>query len=239
MRGERVFGAALFGELDLRWIEVHADHAAAGGAQELDADQADETETDHEYRVTQGNIGLTHAVHGDGADGSEGGFPRIDGGTHLGAEIFRDEHVLRMTGDTFTGAHDPIADGKGVQAVTDLDYPPDTAVAQRGQGVEPLLHFVIGFLEAVLADALQHLLDLVGARLGFFDEAHAGLIDLHFFGAGAHHGVFVAHQNTAGPAYWNGHLFQPQLAGAVILNDLFQRLILKLRGQLCRIGSGG
>src|SRR4029450_12094078 len=86
-----------------------ADHVDAGGAEDRHQELPDQAEADHAGGLAEPRVGLPVALHGDGADGGEGGVLAADPGGHGHAQVARDPVVLGVEGVLVAGAGDLLA----------------------------------------------------------------------------------------------------------------------------------
>src|SRR5690606_29604990 len=83
----RDVAAELAGELELRGIDVDAEDAAAGGAEQLDGEQAEETEPDDGDPLADLGGSLADALQRDGPDRGAGGVIEAHAVGHADREV--------------------------------------------------------------------------------------------------------------------------------------------------------
>ena len=93
-------------------------------------------------------------------------------------------------------------------------------VQERLDALTPLGYSSVGVVETYLTHTLKYFPYLVGPSLGFLEQIHPSLLDLHAFGAGAYDRIQTPHQHAAAAANRFWHLFQPELPCSVILYNL-------------------
>ena len=109
-RDERLVDApAPSSQLDELRREVDPDDAAAGGAQDLGGELADQPQPDHRDALAEADVGLTHAVQRDAADRGEGRLREVDPLGNRHAEVRRDVVDLGVDGVVAAAARNAIA----------------------------------------------------------------------------------------------------------------------------------
>ena len=119
-RAERRTG--LLGPLAAVLDHVEPDHADPGGDEETDHELADEAQADHARGLTQLDLALAHAVHGDGPDGREGGVLGRDARRNRDAHVDGDPVVLGVQRILVARRGDQLADAEILGASPHLGY---------------------------------------------------------------------------------------------------------------------
>ena len=88
--------------------------------------------------------------------------------------------------------------------------------------MEPVADFLQRRLPAQCPGGVEDFADLIRAGLGFLEQIHPRLLDLHFFGADADDRMSDAHEQSPRRRRGPGHLLQFEPA-VLILGDLFHR----------------
>ena len=77
---------------DVAWAarslrKIDGDHPAAGGAQDLNRQNAHQARTDHRHRLSEGDVRLAYTLHGDGPN--RGQASRLSGSHCSGTRTAR------------------------------------------------------------------------------------------------------------------------------------------------------
>ena len=220
-RNDHPLGTHRRSMLAARLIEVHRHDTRAVGLEQAGDQQTDEPLPHHQHPIAETRLGLAHRLHRDGEQCRVSRLPHRHLLRHLGHEHVRHGDVLGVKRALGTAASHAVADAKtGVALVHRLDNP-GRAVAERRRRREAVAHLFVGGLPADVSCGIDHLAHLVGPGLGFLEQVHLGLLDLHFLGADRDDRVRRAHQH---PSRWrDGPRYLLQFQPAVlILGNLFQ-----------------
>src|SRR5436305_2967013 len=140
---------------------------------------------------------------------------------HVGAEVLGNKDDFGVRRIAAAGAGDAVADLKLGHVTPDADDDACGAVAKRLHLVELRDHLFVGRAQTFALEGVEHLTDEVWAFFGFADQRALRRLDGGAFGAGADQRIGGAHQNAARTERRRRQLFNFQLTGAVILDDLF------------------
>ena len=167
--------------------------------------------------VAELDLGSAHAVHGDRADGREGGEPSRDIGGNRYAQVGGHPVDLAVQRVLVAGARHPLTDDELGGPAPDLDHLSAEGVAEGRQRVETRRDLLVRGDRAELRRALDDLSDLLGpsARLG--DQRQLRLFDLHHLGAGRDERVEGSDEHAARLARRRGDVEHLQVAGPVVL----------------------
>jgi hypothetical protein len=116
----------------------------------------------------------------------------------------------------------PVARSELGHAGADFQHPPDVAVAQGQRLIQPAEDRLQRRQEAVGADLLEHLLDLLGLAAGLGDQAGAAELDQHALGAGGNQAAGGLDEHVTRPDAGAGQIGYLDLAGPKMLEDLSQ-----------------
>ena len=231
-RGGAGGGAGLLGPQAAVLEHVQPDHPDPGRDQQPDHELADQAEADHAGGLAQLRLGPADAVHGDRADGGEGGVLGLHLTGHGHAHVDRDPVVLGVQRVLVPGRGDQLADVELLGALAHLDDHAAERVTERRVGVEPVHHLLVGGHRALLRHRVQDLADLVRPGPGLADHGQLGLGQLHHLRAGGDEREPGLHQHAARPARRRGHVEDAELPGLVVLRYLLHRF-------LCSDGRAG
>jgi hypothetical protein len=118
-------------EFEFAGIDIDTDHPTSGSTQKLHTEQSDQSQANHQHRVTQADARLAHTVDGDRTHGGERRIGRVHGIGNARAQIARHKGIFRVTRDTLTATRHAITHSQAVQALADFHDHTGGAVSQR------------------------------------------------------------------------------------------------------------
>ena len=192
--------------------------------EEADHELADEAEADDARRVAELNLGAPDAVHGDRADGGEGGVLGRDAPRDRCAQVDRDPVVLGVQRVLVARRGDQLADLELFGPLPHLDHHAAQRVAERGVGVEPVHDLLVGGDRALLRDGVQDLAHLVRPRPRLAHHRHLGLGQLHHLRAGGDEREQRLDEDAARAAHRSRRIEDGEFPGLVVLGYLLHRV---------------
>ena len=207
-------------QLDRRGVEVDSDDPAAGSTEDPNRQLSHEPEPDDADALADGGACLTHAVHGDGADGGVRRVieadPRWDG-YH---QVARHGDDLCVVGPATSSARHEVAGCETVDSGARPEHDACGGVADRLERGEPVPGGSQGHGDALRARLLDDLLDQVGAGASLVDEVLLAGEDLRPLGAGADQREAVRDEHPARPERRRRRLHHTDSAVSGTLCDL-------------------
>jgi hypothetical protein len=197
-------------------VHVHAEHAAAVGAQDLHGDEADEAEARDHHRLAERRLREADALQRDRAEHREGRARVVHAVRDAGAEVLRHRHGLGV----LAVRDHALAHREPVDAGAHLEHPPDVAVAERQRLVELALHGLERGGHAVRAHLLEHLAHLVRLLAHLVEQRTTAEVDQHPLGARRDQRKAGADQQGAGTGGGAGDVRDEGLAVPEALEDL-------------------
>ena len=167
------------GQAEAPRIDVDAEHLAPVGPEELDGRQANQAEPVDDVPFAEGGLKQPDALKADAPEDRERRLRVRHGVGHLGAEILRDADDLGV------GAvrGDAVARLQARDAGPDLKDTSGVAVSERHGLVEFAEDGLEGRHEAIGANLVEDLADLLGLAPGLGDEGPLAELDDHALGA--------------------------------------------------------
>ena len=134
-------GAVLRCERALAGVEVHSDHAASVRAAKLHEELPEQAEPDDGDAFTELELRLADCLERDRADRARAGGLEAHVRRNAHHQVSRHRVVLGVRRHAFPDAGYAVIHPELVHVGTHFHHGSGAAVAERGRGLEPLLHF--------------------------------------------------------------------------------------------------
>src|SRR5258706_73502 len=208
---------------------VEPEHAHSRSDQQAHDQLANEAKTDHAGGLPELGFGSAHPVHGDRADGREGGMLRLDAIGNGDAEVHWNPVELSVQGVLVACGRHELADPELPGTAAHLDDYPAQGVAERCIRVQSAHDLLVGRDRALQGHRVEYLAHLVWPCSGLADHGQLRLGQLHHLGAGGNERVQRADEHAPGTADRSRDIEDNELPGLVILSYLLHCVLCPSR----------